>query len=239
MTPRPRTEAVLIDALGTIVELLPPGAAFAAELGERCGVELGEEEAAEALRVEIAYYRAHHLEGRDPDSLAALRLRCAEVAHGALPAAARAAVSPAELLPAMLAALRFRAFPEVAGVLGRLRAGGLRLAVLSNWDVSLGEVMRELGLAPLLDAVLTSAALGAAKPDPAAFEAALAALGAAPAAALHVGDSPALDVAGARGAGIRPVLIRRDGAPPGGEPDDPRLAGVAVIRSLGELPALL
>ena len=45
-----------------------------------------------------------------------------------------------------------------------------------------------------------------------------------------MGDSLENDVAGARAAGIRPVLVARDGSPP---------AGVETIRSLAELPALL
>ena len=51
-----------------------------------------------------------------------------------------------------------------------------------------------------------------------------------PGEAVHVGDSLENDVAGARAAGIRPVLVARDGAAPG---------GVEAIRSLAELPALL
>lgn len=239
MAERAPTEAVLIDALGTLVELLPPGTAFAAALRERCGVEVGEGEASAALRAEIAFYRAHHLEGRDADSLAALRLRCAEVARAALPAAARESIAAPELLPAMLASLRFQAFPEARGVLEELRQRGLRLAVVSNWDVSLPEVLADLALAPLLDATVTSAAAGAAKPDPAIFAAALAELGVEPGAAIHVGDSPELDLAGARAAGIRAVLIDREGPRSPPRPNAAAVAHAPVIASLTELRALL
>ena len=87
------------------------------------------------------------------------------------------------------------------------------MVVVSNWDVSLAEVLERVGLAPLLDGVVTSAAVGAAKPDPAIFAHALALAGVPAARARHVGDSLDEDVAGARAAGIEPVLLRRDGGP--------------------------
>jgi putative hydrolase of the HAD superfamily len=98
--------------------------------------------------------------------------------------------------------------------------------VVSNWDVSLLEVLERVGLAPLVDAVVTSAAVGSRKPDPAIFTHALALAGTAAAQARHVGDSLAEDVAGARACGIRPVLLLRDGS------DEP---GLETIASLAEL----
>jgi putative hydrolase of the HAD superfamily len=53
--------------------------------------------------------------------------------------------------------------------------------------------------------------VGAAKPEPLIFQTALAAAGCAAAAAVHVGDSVAYDVEGARRAGIRPLLLARGG----------------------------
>ena len=75
-----------------------------------------------------------------------------------------------------------------------------------------------------LDGVVTSAAVGARKPDPAMFEAALEIAGCSADEALHVGDTPAEDVAGAQAAGIRALLIDRDG---GGDIDS--LAPSATI----------
>ena len=121
------------------------------------------------------------------------------------------------LVAALLDALRFRAYPEVPRTLEALRRRGIRLVVVSNWDVSLHERLAELRLAPLLDGVLASAEFGAAKPDPSIFAAALELAGAAPEEAWHAGDSPEADVAGALAAGVTPVLVARDGqpAPPG------------------------
>jgi hypothetical protein len=102
--------------------------------------------------------------------------------------------------------------------------------VVSNWDVSLHDVLERTELRPLVDAVLTSAEFGAAKPDPAIFRRGLELAGAGAAQAWHVGDSDREDVAGARATGIAPVLLRRGGGP---APED-----VTAIRSLAELSEL-
>jgi putative hydrolase of the HAD superfamily len=213
---------VLLDALGTLVELERPWPHLVDELAAR-GVVVGEDVARAAMLAEMAYYRAHHDEAVDWATLKDLRRRCAAVVQEQL----QTALPLDDVLDALLGAIRFRAYPEVPGVLARLRAGGARLAVVSNWDVSLHDVLERTGLRPLVDAVVISAELGVAKPDPAIFRAALDRLGAGPDGALHVGDSLEDDVAGARAAGLEAVLVARNGAP---APE-----GVRAVRSLAEL----
>jgi putative hydrolase of the HAD superfamily len=220
---------ILLDALGTLVSLEPPAPRLRNELAERFGLVVTEEQAASAIAAEIAYYRNHLDEGRDPASLASLRGRCAEVLRSALPGAPE--IEPDEMVQALLASLRFRAFPEVRRALHAARARGQRLAVVSNWDVSLHGVLRTLDLDKPLDAILTSAEVGARKPAPLMFVRALELVGADAAQAIHVGDSVEDDVAGARAAGIEPVLVCRDGADP--VPDVP------TISSLSELSGLI
>jgi putative hydrolase of the HAD superfamily len=221
-------QVVLLDALGTLLELEPPAPRLRAELAAR-GVAVSEAEAGAALGAEIAYYRAHHDEAVDAAALDDLRDRCTAVLARALPERARGVP---DLRAALLASLRFRPYPEVAETLGGLRAAGLRLIVVSNWDVSLHEALAQTGLVRLLDGAISSAEAGAAKPAPAIFERALAlAGGIAPAAAVHVGDDAEADVAGARAAGIAPVLVVRDGAA--------RPGGIPTLGDLQALPALL
>jgi putative hydrolase of the HAD superfamily len=218
---------VLLDALGTLVELRPPAPRLRALLGE-AGFELSEQQAAEGFAAEVEYYLAHHLEGRDRASLEDLRDRCATrlVEALALPGLDRATARRA-----LLGALAFEPYPDVLPALRELRARGARLAIASNWDCSLTDWLEPTGLLELVDAVVTSAEVGAAKPAAAIFTVALGAVGAEPGAALHVGDSPINDVEGARAAGLRAVLVARDGAvaPP----------GVEAVSSLAALPALL
>jgi putative hydrolase of the HAD superfamily len=200
--------------MGTLLELESPAPPLRAVLAERFGVHVSEPEAAAAIREEIGYYRAHLDQGRDAVSLASLRARCAEVVRQALPRSRRlSAVGPAEMTEALLAALRFRPFADAEPALRAARARGLAVVVVSNWDASLPEVLERVRLAPWLDGVMTSAVCGHRKPAPEIFHAALALVGGRPADATHVGDSPVEDVAGARAAGIEPVLIARDGAP--------------------------
>jgi putative hydrolase of the HAD superfamily len=227
ITTRPPA-AILLDALGTLVALEPPAPLLRAELAERFGLEVSEADAARAITAEIAYYRAHLDEGRDAAGLHALRRRCAEVLRSALPdAAASARVELDSLMDALLASLRFTAFPDVRPALTAARERGQRLVVVSNWDVSLIGVLRALELEPLLDGILTSAAAGARKPSPAIFEQALTLAGVRASETIHVGDTLDEDVAGARAAGIEPILIRRGDGPP--------VPGVRTISSLAEL----
>ena len=192
------TQAILLDALGTLIELEPPWVHLAAELE----VESSDEIAA-AVRREMDYYKEHAHEGRDPDSLAALRARCADILSWELNREV-----PVET---MMRTIRFNAFPDAPPALAELRALGLRLICVSNWDVSLGEVLERCGLGDAVDGVVTSAAAGSRKPDPVIFSQALEIAGCPAAAAVHVGDTAEEDVAGAEAAGIRALLLDREG----------------------------
>jgi putative hydrolase of the HAD superfamily len=204
--------AVLLDAMGTLVHLRDPAPALAARLG------IGEDEARAGFAREVAYYRAHHLEGRDEASLLDLRLRCVEAlgVEGAT-------------LDDLLGSIAFEAAPGAAAVPRDLRAAGLRTVAVSNWDVSLPEALARAGLAELLDGIVSSAAVGAAKPDPRPFLRALELAAGkeldltplCPQDVVHVGDSEREDGDGARAAGIRPLILGRD------------------LGSLGELSQLL
>src|SRR4051794_7488862 len=205
--------AILLDALGTLIGFEPPAPHLHSELHAR-GYRISRAQADRAIRDEITYYRAHLHEGRDPGSLYDLRLRCAD-------AMALDGVPREAAFDALLASLRFFAYPDSAPALIALRERGLRLVVVSNWDWSLHERLAETGLTPLLDGAVASAEVGAAKPDPAIFGRALEIAGTRD--AWHVGDSPEADVEGARAAGLHPVLISRDAPAPG------------AIRSLAEL----
>ena len=223
--------AVLLDALGTLVELEAPAPRLRHELAGRLGLYVSEEDAQRAIAAEIAYYRVHLGEGRDPPSLAALRRRCAEVLWHELSGDEPGAAPQIEIVvDVLMASLHFRAFEDAPGALAALRKLGLAVVVVSNWDSSLPETLDHVGLAGLLDGVVTSAQAGVRKPGGAIFERALALAGARPEEAVHVGDSVAEDVEGARAAGIDAVLLARREARSGVAPQ---------IRSLTELPALL
>jgi putative hydrolase of the HAD superfamily len=221
-----RVTSVLFDALGTLVELQPPAPRLRARLAD-AGFDVSEERAGAAIGAEIEYYLAHHLEGGDRASLDDLRDRCATILMGALDLDG---LDHGTARRALMGALEFRPYDDAIPALSELRADGHRLVVVSNWDCALPDWLGPPGLLGLVDGVVTSAEVGVAKPDARVFERALEVAGVAAADAIHVGDSPDNDVRGARAAGIRAVLLQRDGEPP---------PGVDHIRSLRELVSLL
>ncbi|HEX4948306.1 MAG TPA: HAD-IA family hydrolase, partial [Blastocatellia bacterium] len=98
-------------------------------------------------------------------------------------------------------------FTDVEPTLVALKARGLRLGVISNFDARLYDVLDTLQLRTYFDSVHISTEVGAAKPDPAIFQAALTAQALHPTQALHIGDSLSADVQGARAAGLSALWL--------------------------------
>jgi haloacid dehalogenase superfamily, subfamily IA, variant 3 with third motif having DD or ED/haloacid dehalogenase superfamily, subfamily IA, variant 1 with third motif having Dx(3-4)D or Dx(3-4)E len=194
-----KTKAVFLDALGTLVELEPPWVGLRAALGDG----IPEAQLVSGVRAEMAYYKAHSHEGRDPESLADLRRRSAELLSREL--------GTEVSVETLVESIRFAPYPDAVPALTQLRSRGLKLVCVSNWDCSLGEVLERCGLAAHLDGAVSSAEAGARKPDPAIFEAALALAGCSADEAVHVGDTREEDVEGAEAAGIRALLLDREG----------------------------
>ena len=121
-------------------------------------------------------------------------------------------------------------YEDVLPCLKALKAAGLRLGIISNWDAELELLIRELRLLPYFDVVMASAAVGYRKPNPRIFEEALAEMGVEASCAVHVGDLPEADGAAAD-VGIRPIIIDRHS-----RYDD---CGFECISSLVDLPAFL
>jgi FMN phosphatase YigB (HAD superfamily) len=189
-------DAVTVDAMGTMVELDAPVDRLALALRER-GIERSNEQVAAAFETEVAYYLEHKLSARDDASLADLRRECSRV----FLESASADIDPAAFAPAFVEAMVFEPVEGSVGAVESLRAAGLTLACVSDWDIGLEEQLSKAGIAHLFELVLTSAEAGAPKPDPALFEGALRRFGVPAERALHVGDSEA-DGVGASAAGM-------------------------------------
>jgi len=189
-------DAVTIDAFGTLVELESPVERLHAALAER-DVEREERDVAAAFAAEVEYYLVHKGEGRDADSLFDLRTRCAGVFLGGV----APELDAGEFGSAFVGALVFRPLDGAEAALVKLRRAGLELACVTNWDIGIGEQLDRAGLSRYLSAVVSSAEVGAEKPDPRVFAEAVARLGVSPARALHIGDGEA-DQAGAAAAGL-------------------------------------
>lgn len=96
--------------------------------------------------------------------------------------------------------------PGAAAALARMRAAGLRLAVVSNFDTRLRPILLRLGIAHMFDAIVVSAEVGVEKPNPLIYEEALLRLGCGASDVVHVGDDRRNDVWGARDAGVNAWL---------------------------------
>jgi putative hydrolase of the HAD superfamily len=189
------TEAVTIDAHGTLVSLRDPVPALGRALAER-GAPRDEVTVRRAFEAEVAFYVPRSQAGRDQESLAALRSECARVFTEAADA------DVGDFADAFTGAISFEAIPGARDACAALRTAGLSLAVVSNWDIGLHEHLERLGLDRAVDAIVTSAEVGARKPAPDVFLEALARLGVPAERAVHVGDDD-VDEAGAAAAGMR------------------------------------
>jgi putative hydrolase of the HAD superfamily len=127
----------------------------------------------------------------------------------------------------------FSLYDDVVETLQALRRLGVRTGLISNSHRCLESFQSHFALEGLIAAVVSSPDYGYMKPHPNIFRAALRLLDVAPEAAMMVGDSVGHDVEGARRAGMRGVLLARDGSRP------QTAAEIAIISSLRELPPLL
>jgi putative hydrolase of the HAD superfamily len=123
------------------------------------------------------------------------------------------------------------AIDGAVATLRALKEAGHRLGVVSNAE---GRVERDLhgaGFAGLFETVVDSHVVGVEKPDPGIFRIAMERMSVSPDTTVYLGDVPAVDVAGARAAGLTPVLLDRH--------DLYVSADVPRLRSIAELPGWL
>jgi len=119
------------------------------------------------------------------------------------------------------------AMPGAAHALAQLRTRGFRVGVVSNADGRVAELLEAAGLAHHLEAIVDSHLEGVEKPDPEIFRRALARLGVPAARTAYVGDIFAIDVLGARAAGLAPILIDETGGY--ADVECPRIAALAEL----------
>ena len=126
-------------------------------------------------------------------------------------------------------------YPDVAPTLERLRAAGIRTAILSNGEPSmLEDAARHAGILDLLDDVLSVESVGVFKPDPRVYQYAADQLGAEPRQVAFM-TANAWDAHGAASFGLSVVWVNRFGQPAEKLPGTP----AATLGSLTELPPIL
>ena len=105
--------------------------------------------------------------------------------------------------------LNFVLFDDVLPTFKLLKQRGLVLGLISNIERDIMPSCQELGLASYLDLVVTSQEIGWNKPHPPIFLAALERAGLKASQAVYVGDQHNVDVVGARGVGMKAILLDR------------------------------
>ncbi len=192
-------DAVTLDAHSTLVRLADPVDDLVSVLAER-GIERSPEVVRAGFRTEAAHYGPRAGEGFDQASLAVLRRECAAVFLDAVDAR----LDAGEFAPVYASAFRFEVLPGVVESLERLRAFGLELAVVANWDYSLRDRLEEVGLLHFFGVIVHAAR----KPAPDGIVRALEKIHVSPERVLHVGDDEAdEDAAGAAGVLFAPAPV--------------------------------
>ena len=204
-----RWRAVLFDATGTLIEVQSPVADSYARIASAHGVELAPERIDRAWKQVMASQTPRCFPGAHPTDVPGLeRAWWYEVVRATFRAAEPAIRFPdfdaffEELFEWYASAEAWSTRPRVEPTLALLRASGLRLGIVSDFDYRLTQVLESLGIARFFDVVVLAGTVGATKPDRRPFEAALSNLGLSEGDAVYVGDDPARDLAGAAATGL-------------------------------------
>jgi putative hydrolase of the HAD superfamily len=211
LTFEPLPEVVFLDVGDTLVRAHPSWAAVYLGVFAEFGIRVEEAELRKALD---ETYRAggEYVEGPFEATRQASYQRLKAFDTQVL-AALGQPEPPDEFFRSVEAAFAERSawwvFDDVPAALSSLAESGFRLAVISNWAWSAPELLHTLELARHFEALVISDRVGYLKPHRLIFEHSLELMGVTPDRAVHVGDSVRADVEGARGTGIRPVLIDR------------------------------
>lgn len=120
-------------------------------------------------------------------------------------------------------AAAWNVYPDVVPALDRLRRHGIIVGLITNFDHRVFPLLDAVNLTRLVDSITIPSRAGAAKPERAIFEHALARHGVRPSEAVQIGDSIRDDVEGAQAAGLRGVLIDRKGRRRSEAGDVPRI----------------
>jgi putative hydrolase of the HAD superfamily len=212
MSPK-RPELILFDAAGTLIEPAEPVAAVYQRIFAKHGWDSDEADLKRGFRETFAGLAEPDFSKGEGD--AAERVWWREVVSRT---AVLAGIDPAgekfeecfeELFEHYANGAAWKVFPEAIGVLEKLRAEDLKMAVVSNFDRRLHRVLKELGLAGYFDLVLTSADVSARKPSPKLLEVAMARFSQAPETTRLVGDSRSADGGAANAAGVKVFILDR------------------------------
>jgi 2-haloacid dehalogenase len=225
-----RITTCIFDAYGTLFDVSAAARALAGEAGRESFAAVWQQVAADwrAKQLEYSWLRAVTGDYCDFWQL---------TEDGLDWALERAGLTDTDLRTALLGLYwRLAAYPEVPGVLARLKAGGMTCAILSNGSPAmLDGAVSSAGIGAQLDAVLSVAEVGTFKPDARVYDLVGARFGGSPESVLFV-SSNGWDIAAAAAYGFRTLWVNRAGLPVDrlpGRPHDIAADLTAVPEMLG------
>ena len=208
-------KAVFLDWFNTLAQYDPPREEIQGQALQELGINVPPERIRHGLIIADSEYFEENarssIQKRSPEEQAKAYARYQKILF------TEAGVNiPDELFPKIMGRLRelyqkmtFILFEDVLPALKTLKEQKLTLGLLTNLQIDMNPICQQLGLEPYLDFIITSGEVGADKPQPPIFAAALERAKVNAPEAVHVGDQYKIDVLGARGLGIAPILIDR------------------------------
>jgi putative hydrolase of the HAD superfamily len=219
---------VVFDAVGTLIYPDPAVAAIYALVGRRFGSKRTECEILQRFRAVFAELEARDQVGDLSTSDQHEQSRWQEIVRRVLDDVADSTACFSDLFTHFARPQSWRLYPEVATTLAKLSSHGISLAIASNFDNRLFDIVRQIGPLAHCQPVLVSSQIGYRNPHRRFFEAIASAVAAKPGDVLYIGDEAQNDVAGARAVGMQARLLRRSGR-----------ADAGTLTSLAELIPLL
>jgi putative hydrolase of the HAD superfamily len=228
------TKAVFFDWFNTLTTYHPPREDAYIVACRDLGLEVTMGQLSRGLLLADQFYSDENarspIKKREPKEMIAVYVRYGQVAlRGAgLPDSEETVLQVMEKVRGAFDNPRFALYDDVLPALGTLKSRGVIMGLISNIDQDIRPVCTELGLDPYVTHVVTSRDARSEKPHPLIFLAALDGAGVEAEESVYVGDQYSCDVVGARGVGMKPVLVDRYDLFPG-------ITDCLRIRSLTEL----
>jgi len=208
-------KAIFFDWFDTLARCEPPREELYSQALREFGIEVSAKELTAAVSAGDKYFFKENarspVERRNPKEQAEVYMRYQNtvLTEAGIKADQELLFKLLKKMQQLFEGITFILFDDVLPILKTLKEQKLILGLLTNASKDMISIHRKLGLEPYLNFVVTSQEVGADKPKPPIFLAALERAGVKASEAIHVGDQYKLDVAGARGVGIKPILIDR------------------------------
>lgn len=206
-------KAIFFDAAGTLFKTVRPVGEIYASFAREYGMDVSASQLAERFRLCFSSSPPLAFPGTSPDAIPRMErdwwkqlVREIFAPYGEF---SRFDAYFSTLFEHFSKPRSWTLYPETAQALAALEESGLTQAVITNFDSRVIGILEGLGISARFDSILLSSRVGYAKPAPQIFQQALAHYKLPAHEALHVGDSPQHDVAGAAAAGLRAVLVDR------------------------------